>query len=639
MNSRIFRLTALAVLVSAAAQADDQPPQQPTLKIPALEAVTVTASRLPRAVAKTIGDVTVVDAAQLHAQAGLSVAEVLRLQPSIQWSSYGAAGKPVSLYVRGASAGQVLVLIDGMRYGSTTTGMAALEHIPAEQVERVEILRGPAGSLYGSDAIGGVIQIFTRSAQQTPQVTFRAAGGNLGQAQAGVQASGRQDGTSASIGVSHQRMDGVSAISRPDPFDNYSPDTDGYANTSVSVQLGQAVGDALSLGASGLFTRATNHYDSAQYDPVTFKPILQNFDYQNENHNGAGSVWANWQWTPSQASRVQWGDSYDHSSTVKPASAQDLRAVPDGRLHTRQQQLSLSHQWQGRGQGVLLAAEHLRQSVDASEPYVIRRRNINSLTGSYTASHGPWDVQANLRRDDNSQYGRHTTGLLGLAHAIWPGARVGAQYATAFRAPTFNDLYVPWGGSPTLKPEKAKNTELFLQHDAGGVHARLSVFENRINDLIIANSKFQLGNLGQARLRGVSWRTDWTGEGGWLAGGSFDYLQPQSQSPGSTGRDLPFRARHSGTGYVGYGLRGRDVRLEAQGVGSRYSNLANTQALPGYGLLNLTGRWALQPRLSLDVRVNNLLDKAYETIPYYGNLGVNGVIGLTWNADILSSGY
>lgn len=601
--------------------------------------LTITATRLPRPVAEVIGDVTRLEATQLQSLQGYSVAEVLRQQPGIQWSSYGAAGKPGALYVRGANANQVLVLIDGVRYGSTTAGTAALEHIPVAQVARIEILRGPAGSLYGADAVGGVIQVFTRQGKGTarPQVQLQVAGGNLGQKQASAQLSGAQDGTQASLTVARQQTDGISAIAHPDAFGNYAPDRDGYWNDSLSVQLSQQVNPQLQLGASSLLTRSVNHYDSAQYDPVTYQPVQQDFDYRNRNQNGAGQLWLDWGWSGSQHTRLVVGQSQDHSLTYRPASRQDDRAVEDTRLSTRQQQISLSHTWTQRDQGLVLAAESLRQQAWGSVPYALDHRQVHSLTGSYTARHQRWDLQANLRHDDNSQYGQHTTGLLGLAYSLLPGVRVGTQYATAFRAPTFNDLYVPWGGSPSLQPERAKNLEGFLQVDAQALHSRLSAFENRIQDLIVANSQYQLGNLGQARLRGVSWRTDWALTERWQLGLSADYLQPRNTTAGAQqGHDLPYRSRRTGSLLLGYADdMGWQAGLELQGVGVRQANLANTRRLPGYGLVNLHGSYPLTPELRLGLRVNNLLDQRYETIPDYGQPGINGLLSLSWTGGIL----
>lgn len=618
---------ALIIITPVYAKAEDAPSLTSGLSL------NITATRNPQRLEDTIGDVTVVRQEQLQAHTGQSVTEVLRLIPGLQWRSDGAVGKPGSLSIRGSNGNQVVVLIDGIRYGSTTAGTAALEHIPVDQIERIEVLRGAASSLFGADAIGGVVQIFTRQAAGEPQIEISMAGGNLGQQQGRISVSGQHQGTQASLTVAHQQLSGVSAIRRPDPNGFFHPDVDGYQNDSVSLHWQQAVGDQLRLGLQGLFGSSTNHFDNAYYDPVSNAGVQQGFDYQNHNRNGAASAWGQWQWTDQHQTRWQYGEGFDHSRTTGPESVSSGRTVDRSVLLTRQQQWTLSHQWQGEGQQWFGLIERVRQSVQGSEGYDPSQRHIDSALMGYGLQRRGWDVQASVRQDRNSQFGNHTTGSLGLAYEIDSGVRIGGQYATAFRAPTFNDLYVAWGGSPTLKPEQAQNLELFLQVDGAGVHSRLTGFDQRIDDLITWGGS-QMTNLGEARLQGISWHTDWNSLDGWQAGMGYDVLRPRGLS-GGVWRDLPLRARQTGTAHVGWQQGPWQARIEGQAVGQRYSTLANTRTVAGYGLINLSGAYRLNPQLQLHVQLNNLLDRQYEMVPYYGTLGIHGLIGLTWRDPIV----
>ncbi|MFA9203744.1 MAG: TonB-dependent receptor, partial [Flavobacteriales bacterium] len=174
-----------------------------------LPVTVVTASRISQPLNQVIGDISVIDRAELEGYSGESVINALQLQAGIQILSNGGAGKPSSVFIRGANASHTLVLIDGVRYGSITLGTAALEHLPVDQIERIEILRGSAASLYGSDAIGGVIQIFTRQGSTTPNVSLTVGAGTQNTQQASISAGGQFGDTRAAITVAHSKTDGI----------------------------------------------------------------------------------------------------------------------------------------------------------------------------------------------------------------------------------------------------------------------------------------------------------------------------------------------------------------------------------------------------------------------------------------------
>src|SRR5512139_369063 len=189
--------------------------------------VVVTANRVPQSRDSVLADVSVIEREEIERAGQSTLVELLRTQPGVEIESYGGPGALANVHLRGTNSQSVVVLVDGMRIGSATTGTTAFNQISPEQIERIEILRGPASSLYGADAVGGVIQIFTRRGDGKLQVNGYAGVGSYNTRQAGASASGGTDNTRFALNVSVLDSDGISAIQT---HDGYDADDDGYRN-------------------------------------------------------------------------------------------------------------------------------------------------------------------------------------------------------------------------------------------------------------------------------------------------------------------------------------------------------------------------------------------------------------------------
>ncbi|MBS1155834.1 MAG: hypothetical protein H6R07_1758 [Proteobacteria bacterium] len=632
MQWRLVSVFPCLFLASMVARADEAVTELPE--------TVITAARVPQPQREVLGDVTLITRKDLELQRGQSLVDVLSAQPGIQFSSNGGKGKTTSVFLRGTNTAHMLVLIDGMRYGSATTGMASLQHLPLEQVDHIEILRGAAASLYGSDAIGGVIQVFTRRGGKTPAASVEVGLGSNHTREANAQVAASIGDTRYALGVAHSETDGINVIR--DPINpSYYPDRDGYSNTSASLSVSHKLNVENEVGANLLFSKSRNHFDGNVLDSF-WNNVAQSYDYREESKQGAASVWSRHQLAQNWTARLQAGFSTDDSENFAPVSATDL-SDKKTRFTTRQTQLG----WQNDilvGPGTAtLGLETLEQRVAGSTAYPVDQRRINSLLGGYLVHLGEWNLQANLRNDDNSQFGNHTSGQAGASWQFLPAWQAGGNIGTGFRAPSFNDLYYPddgFGnkGNPNLKPEKSLNREVFIRYQQQALQAGLTLFKNRVNNLIDwapvdasdPYGAWQPSNVGRALLRGASLQSSWQGQV-FSVGGNYDWLDARDISGGSNdGKQLIYRAKHSGTVYAGITQGKWQTRVELKMVGLRYSNAANTTDLGGYSVANLATSWQFSRDWQLNARLNNIFDKDYATAKDYAMPGRNVFVSLRW---------
>jgi len=607
--------------------------------MPALAAVTqlddvvVTATRIAQPAREVIGDVTVLDREAIAAQGTSSLQDVLARQPGIQISNSGGPGKATSIFMRGTNNGQTLVLIDGIAFGSATLGSASLQNIPLNQIDRIEILRGPAASLYGSGAIGGVIQIFTRQGSAGFKPSVEVGYGNYNTLDAKASLGGGNDSTSYALTVAHFQTDGTNAIVNPKHTSFYADD-DGYTNTSLSFSAQHKINQDHQVGLSALGAWGENHYDGS-YLTKSYKNVAQSYDYRDESFNGSGNVWLKSQFTPIWQSKLQAGLSVDDGKSFTPVSEKNYADVTN-KIKTQQNQLSWMNDLKLLGGNVQLGLETLEQEVSGDTQFAVDQRRINSALAGYLLHYADFTMQLNGRSDDNSQYGRQNTGTVGLSYQLNDDWVIGSTMGTAFKAPSFNDLYWPKQGNPNLKPEDANSKEAFIRFANNNFKASLTGYYNKVNNLIAwaptSTGEWLPSNIGEAQLKGITLTSDWQADI-YTAGFSYDYLNAEDTTAGSKtyGKQLARRAKNSGLVYAGLQTAVWTARIEVEAQGQRYNDAANKQALAGYGLTNIAASWQFAKDWSLHARVNNLFDKEYQTVTDYGTLGVNGLLSVRWS--------
>ena len=604
--SNPIRLTALALALPFALSF-----ALPSFAASDLGTVVITATRQPQRADELLADVSVLNRADIEQAGQSTLAELLAQQPGIQSSSNGGPGKTSSLYIRGANPDQTLVLIDGVRIGSATLGTPALEQIPLSQVERIEILRGPASALYGADAIGGVIQIFTKRGQGRPVFEAYAGAGSYNTHDFSAGMSGGSNKWSYSLRGANDSTDGIKAITDPTSYSfDPSRSADGFRNASLSGSLAYRPVLGHELGFNLFQTSGRNWYEGGP-----------SFDSRADVGQSVLSLYSHDRLADIWNSTVRVSQSSDDSTDYNPYS-------PTGaRIKTTQQQFAWQNDVSIPSGSLMLALESLNQKGMVQDSYDTNRI-INSALLGWSGHFGDQRLQANFRRDDNSQFGGKTTAYLGYGYQITQALRAQASAATAFRAPTFNDLYYPGYSNANLKPEYAHNRDVGLVWEEGSQRAGVTIFDNRVSSLIVLDANYQPQNVGRARLQGETFSyTDKIL--GFYFDGSLDLLSARNAD---THQRLPRRAERQANLRLSRPIGQLTIGAEWQGVGDRYDSATETNHMGGYGLLNAFTRYSVSKDWVMEARANNLGNKKYETAWGYGTPGANLFVDLRYSS-------
>jgi len=579
--------------------ASAQPAPAPT----PLDPVVVTAARSPQLLDQSLADVTVISQDEIARAGAQSLAELLQRQPGVQIVANGGPGATTGVFLRGANANQTLVLIDGLRVGASSSGTTAFEAIPLAQIDHIEILRGPAASLYGADAIGGVIQIFTRNGGNAFAANASAGYGTYNTSQFTAGASGSEGPWRFAVQGGYNQSSGFNAIWNPANF-SYNADRDGYHNGSGSGSLGYTFAPDQVLSAQFLYSRLNAQFDAgADYDDRTITTVQT---WSVASRNRLTTFWK---------SILEAGESSDDSRSQTGFGSSQFKTVQ--RQYTWQNDFTVPL----GALSVALTRREERLDTDAGFP--VTARNTNAIVGVYQLQYGPNSLQANLRRDDSSQYGGHTSGSLAYAYTIITGLRASASYGTGFKAPTFNDLYFPFFSNPDLQPETARNVEVALRYSNSQVNAGIVLYRNRVSDLIVfgcdANFNCAPQNVASATLEGVTLElqgiySDTTVKG------SADFARPYDDA---TGNLLPRRARRYGSLGVTQAIGALQVGVQVAASSVRYDDAANTRRMGGYALVNLNAEYAWTRQWALFAVLSNAFDKHYELAADYNTMGAN----------------
>ena len=588
---------------------------------------TTTATKTATPVKNTIAQTTVIDEEALQRFQGQSVLDVLRGQAGFYVTQSGGDGSMGSIRVRGYKNTDVLVLIDGIRYSSVSFGGSNLNLIPADQVDRIEILYGASGSsLYGADAMGGVIQVFTKgqNAQQSnTALTLGAGTQNSYKAQVSNQLVTNTSTISLSSG--YEKTDGINATKNAI---GANTDKDSFESKNVSLLVKHQLNDQVNMGITGLYAQSTTDYDSDSYDSNWDKtPFAQTYgDYKN----GAVSGFVNYQ-NNQLTSTLKYGQSFDKSTSYDGTTPQG------GTYDTKQNQANLQLTYQLPAGSLIGGVEHLKQSLTSNSTYSKDSRTIKSGFVGYQLYQPTYDFQAQLRTDDNSEYGNQTTYNIGAAYRILPDLRLGASYATGFKAPSFYDAFAvnpAWNyiGNPNLKAETSKNTEVFVEYSNALTTTRLTAYQSDINDRIttekLANSSYSTTvNRNESEIKGLSLTSDWT-LNNTLFGLNYTNQRIEDTNQGIVTEDASI-AENIGLAYIGYKQPSFDIRAESQYTGKRVDGYTKAE-LDRYTLLNLSANYYMTPNLTINTRLNNLTGKEYETVYGYNQKGINAFVSATY---------
>lgn len=611
-RSRLFpSRSAIAWAVSAAlpcvalsAQAQQLPSGQETAG-KNLQEMVVTANRIEQPLSDLVADMSIIDAPTIERQGPGSVADVLARVPGIQITRNGGPGTTTSVFLRGADSRFTAVYVDGVRIDSQSTGGASWQSIPLALIDRIEVLRGPAAAVYGSDAMGGVVQIFTKKGDGPAQPYAGLGVGSRGTFTAEAGISGGAGGWDYALGLNRSQTDGFNART----VATANPDKDDYRSNAVSGRLGYQLNRQHRLEATLLASDVNSGYDNSLTE-------------DDRSLNKMYALGLNWQaqWTAQYSTKLQFTQSRDYYET-RPSPYQ---------TDTRLQNYLFQNEWR-LGVHTLTAALERRDDA-LTNGGIDRDRHQNALALGYGLNTGPHTVQLNLRRDDDSEFGGKTTGSAAYGYAFATHWRATATVGTAFRVPTLYQRFSEYGDA-SLQPEKSRNAELGLRWAQGAHSFSATAYRNRVTDLINFSSPGSCdspfgcyANVGKARLEGIT-LAGTTKLGAFNLHGSVDF-----QNPRDTENDklLARRAKRYATLGAETRAAGWTWAADLQTSAKRFDNAANTNVLGGYTLFNLSAQTEVAKDVNLIARINNLADKRYQTARTYATEGRSVYVGVKW---------
>ena len=579
--------------------------------------VFVTATRTPISKNNVIADVTTISSEDIERAGSSSLPELLQRQPGIEISNLGGPGKVSTIGIRGTSSTHSIVLVDGIRLSAATTGFSAIEHIPLSQIEKIEIVRGPASSLYGQDAIGGVIQIFTKKGVDgfKPYVDIGYGSYNTSNFKSGVRAGNNQ--TTYAINFAAMNSDGFSAFV-PNPANaanSKNLDKDGYKNYSLSSSLSHKINQDYEIDLQYFLSKGKNQFDNrfANFSPSFHGNYRNEIKLETYAMNIKGQINKAWQ---SSIKLSQSTDKYLDLQKLNNFTFEDDANLKD-LYKTTQDQLS----WQNnvalpRG-SITLLYDFLKQRIKTTDVYEKTQRTNHGVMVGYSLIEDKHNFQSNFRKDFNSVYEDAVTGNIGYAYSIDPNWTIASSYGTAFVSPSFNFLYSLADsfalGNPNLKPEKSKNIEGSIRYKDDSGSMSLTMFQNKIDDFIIytapaeAGSRTSTQNLNKAEIQGLT-----------ISGDQFfGHFQIKGSATGQSAKNedtdkyLPRRASLIGNINLNYYIGNWNIGVEETFSGKRFDDKENIVNLSGYALTNIVTDYKINDKLKLNLRLNNVFDKDY----------------------------
>jgi vitamin B12 transporter len=613
-------VSALSVcfIAPGVAQANDENP---------LSRVVVTAARVAQLQTDALPHTTVITAEDIRNSQAFDLPTLLRAEAGIQLTQTGGPGASAGLFMRGAQSSQTLILVDGVPV-RVQNGGAALEHILADQIDRIEIVRGNVSAIYGSGAIGGVIQIFTKRGNSEPAFNVSTEVGSRGSFNLNGGVSGQVGDTRYALSLTRFKTDGISA-NNTKQYPSENPDKDGDRNTSVAASVSQEWSKGHEIGARIYANDGKFSYDNDGYDDGSAGVTTD--IYQGHSKQQSLALFSKDRLMPDWLSTVTVSRTETRTQSMGTTAAGDLkydsRYNSDATLLQWNNELMLSQQWT-LAAGIDAAREKADVIGYTQETY---SRSTSSVHAGLNGKIDAHQLQMNLRHDQVGGAGSDTTGYLGYGFAVTPALKLLASASTAFHAPTLVQIYDPLYGNPNLKAERARSYEIGAQYAADATLLRITAFDSSTRDQFGYDASYKTININKASNQGVELSA---------ASSLFDTdvrasLTLQDPKDEATGKNLIRRAKTLASLSLSRKYGALRIGTDLQYTGSRLDKDFNTypatdKNLPSYVLLNLNARYQIDKNLSLFGRVDNLFDRDYQTAYGYNQPSRGVFAGLSW---------
>ena len=575
------------------------------------DSMIVTAARAAQTANEALASVSVVTKEDIEKYQYKTVAEAISGLSGVTIANSGGRGKQTSLFLRGTESNHTQILLNGVKLATNAFGAPQMEHIPLNQIERIELVRGPQSSLYGSGSIGGTIQIFTKkgSGELTPhfsvgfgthdakETSFGVSGGDLSTWYSLSGGYTETNGFNTCDGRSGTLFIGCYAT---------EPDKDAYRNTNTSIRVGHRFANNVEMEFFSLYSEGESEYDG-YYNTTDF---LQHTFGTNLS--------------------VDVSDVWSVKATLSQGriEADDKGAFATGFADNQQDHFSLQNDIQLSDNHLLIIGyDYEDDKISESSGYIETNRHSNAFFTQLLSSYKAHDVQLALRTEDDEQFGRHTTGNIAWGTAISSQLRLNASFGTAFVAPSFADLYDAYAPSPNLDPEQSKSYELGLSGTHENVAWAANIYRMNIKDLI---SGYPSQNISEAVIKGLELQAS-TSFNGINVDGQFSWIDPQDKSGGvNDGNVLARRAEQTFTFNMNKSLGDFSVASKLFISGRRFDNASNTRRIAGFTTVDLVGGYKINKDLTAQVKVSNLFNEEYETVSGYNTDGANVFFSLTY---------
>lgn len=575
--------TTLGVAISAALSFSVSAAEQ------SIEKITVTANKFEQSINDVLASVNVIERAEIEASNVRDLPTLLSTRVGFQVNPNGGFGQNTGVSLRGTGSGDTLILIDGVRTGSATLGQKALNNVPLNSIERIEIIKGSRAAVYGSDALAGVINIITR---ESDNLSLSATFGSDSYQNYQVAGSVKSDDITTAFNAGFEKTDNF------DVLQGVAPDEDGYENKNLGFKVNYTDTHYGDFKLLGQYSEGYADYDSS------FSPADSTIERDDFKNYQLSAGWSK-NYT-NQTHSIDLALSTDDSDNTY---VDFLVGPTTSTFITKRTQIDYN------GQYLLSNELNISGGINwynddvshSSQLFVEDSRDVLAVfVGAYYDAD---KVLANLtvRQDDDEQFGDETTYTAAAGYHLSEDATFRTSQSTGFKAPTFNDLYYPLYGNPDLQPEKSVNRELGLSVDFDIAQVDIAVFRNDIEDKIDYDANFALANIDEARYEGVEFGLSQQFFG-FDSNLNFAYLSAEDEE---TGAELRNVAKRTFNWELAKQFGAFDASLDMQYRSDRQGAVTR---LGSYTLWNLAGNYQVNEHIEVSLRVENLFDKEYNAV-------------------------
>lgn len=572
-----------------------------------LDTMIVTTTRTPIATNRLLSSVSVVTREEIERYNYQTLAKAINSLPGVVISNSGGLGKQTSLFLRGTESNHTQIILNGVKLATNEFGGPQLEHIPLNHVERIELVRGPQSSLYGSESIGGTIHIFTKKGDGriTPSISVGYGTHDTKETTLGLSGGDNSNWFNISLGYTESAgfnaCDGSSASLFIGCFAD-EPDNDAYRNANSSLSVGHRFSNGSELEVFSLHSKGKVEYDGFFNETDFFQ------------HTFGSSLTFNVSTIWSVKTTLSQGRAEANNSGASSTSFAD----------NKQNNFSLQNDIQLNENHLLtIGYDYENDEIKESSGFTETARENNAVFAQLIGNSGIHNYRFSLRGNDDEQFGNHTTGNIAWGTQISDHIRLHASYGTAFVAPSLIDLYSPFGGNSELAPERSESYEIGIEGVQLAINWSANIFQTKIKNLIALDSAFIPQNISEADIKGFELQAS-TQLMGINLDTQYSLTDPENASGGvNNGNVLARRAKHTFTFNANKSFDKFSLASKVFVSDRRFDNAANTRKLAGYTTVDLVGAYQINSSTNLQLKISNLFDTDYETVSGYNSAGAN----------------